>query len=256
MITGVEKIGDVLEVGLRDAISLVKFIKHFMVWDVVDDFLSFSGEKLIRWSEIKNYQFFIYPMSVLVPKSACCHYFENLEWSLKIPINLKKKVILDEPILFESYRLHNNPYGFWSRLKIRATLDRSEINSEKVKLSKLDVRSEYESELSYYYYPLSFQENNTDITELEKSMDELIKSSDNTGTVLCTENLPLYNEVTVFENTLFVIVNFIYSIYNRQFREGTKEYKVFTPFAKLLWGYGESFEEVFSTIKEITAFLG
>lgn len=256
MITGVEKIGDVLEVDLIDAISLVKFIKHFMVWDVVDDFLSFSGERLIRWSEIKNYQFSIYPMSVLVPKSVCCYYFESLEWSLKIPIELKKKVRLDEPILFESYRLHNNPYGFWSRLKIRATLDKSGINSGKVKLSRLDIRSEYGSELSYYYYSLSFQEDSADVMELEKSMDELIKSSDDAGAVLCTENLPLYNKITVFENTLFVIVNFIYSIYNRQFIEDTKEYKVFIPFTKLLWGYGESFEEMFSTIKELTAFLG
>jgi len=256
MITGVEKIGDTLEVTLADAINLVKFIKYLMVWDIVDDYLCFSGEKLVKLSEIRNYQFLIYPTSVLVPKNRYCHYLENLGWNLKIPIERKEEVVLSEPILFESYRIYKNPYGFRLGLEIEVNLEKSKMNSEKIRLSRLEIRSQHGSKSVSYHYSLFFHEDNEDVMTFEESMNKLTKSSGDGNVVPCDGKPFLRHKITTLENTLLTSVNFIYSIYNREFREDTNEYKVFTPFANLLWSYGESFEEVFSSIKEVIAFLG
>ncbi len=69
------------------------------------------------------------------------------------------------------------------------------------------------------------------------------------------ENPAAALRIGILEDTMFLSINVLYSIYNGITKEDTDEYKIFTPFTKVLHGYGKDFEEVLSTIKEFSVLL-
>jgi hypothetical protein len=54
----------------------------------------------------------------------------------------------------------------------------------------------------------------------------------------------LYN----IENDMLILVNFLYTLYTGNLKADDTEYNLFKPYVELLQGYGNTFEEVVSTI--------
>jgi hypothetical protein len=255
----IEKTGEMLELNLADTFSLVKFIKYVMVWDVVDDYLSFSDEKIIPLSyltisRLKDYTFTIYPRSVLVPTSRYSYSLKKVSLRLRVPMEPISIVSANTPIRFESYRFLGYFFDDQSEVKIGVTLGKPDKYTGKIEVERFAVEVGGIAP-DNYYYPLFFRKDNAEIRNLEDGLNALIHFDGKRFNDLINEHPASQNRIESLENILFISINLIYSIYNREFRENSFEYKAFSPFAKLLRSYGESFKEVLPKIKEVTAHL-
>jgi hypothetical protein len=225
----------------------------------VDDRLSFSGGKIIpltylNISRLKDYTFTIYPTSVLVPTSRYSYSLEEAGRSLGVSMEPISIVRANTPIRFESYRFLGFFFNDQSKVKIGVTLGKPDKYTGKIDVERFAVEiGRIASDT--YYYPLFFRKDNAEIRNLEDGLNALIHYDGKRYKDLINEDPASRNRIESLENILFISINLIYSIYNREFRENSFEYKAFSPFAKLLRSYGESFKEVLPKIKEVTAHL-
>jgi hypothetical protein len=58
------------------------------------------------------------------------------------------------------------------------------------------------------------------------------------------------------ENDMFILVNFLYTLYTGNLKADDTEYNLFKPYVELLQSYGNTFEEVVSTIREVVILTG
>jgi hypothetical protein len=66
------------------------------------------------------------------------------------------------------------------------------------------------------------------------------------------ESTHLYN----IEKGVFILVNFLYTLYTGNLKADDTEYNLFKPYVELLQSYGNTFEEVVSTIREVVILTG
>jgi hypothetical protein len=66
----------------------------------------------------------------------------------------------------------------------------------------------------------------------------------------------VFNHLYNIENGMFTLVNFLYTLYTGNLKADNTEYNLFKPYAELLQSYGNTFEEVVSTIREVMILTG
>ncbi len=70
------------------------------------------------------------------------------------------------------------------------------------------------------------------------------------------KNSLVVDRIHFVERSLFIILNFLYIIYANMFSKEDSEHILFDPFSETLQSYGDTFEDVLSTIKELTILVG
>jgi hypothetical protein len=58
------------------------------------------------------------------------------------------------------------------------------------------------------------------------------------------------------EKSMFILVNFLYTLYTGNLKADDTVYNLFKPYVEILQGYGNTFEEVVSTIREVVILAG
>jgi len=253
-----EKTGKTINIDLVDTIPIVRFLKDLLVWDIVDGYLSFSGEKAVPIpspSPIpEEYSFAFYPRSILIPTTRYSYYLGEVGKNLRVHIEREGVIKAYSPLQLDAYRFNGEFHGGNPKVEIKLNIELG-IDKSKAWAWGITIRAKAKNELESYYYPLFFYATNIEIKYLEESLNTLIRSDGMWYRDLEKESPSSAIAIGNLENILFVSINFLYSIYNGEFEEDTNEYKVLAPITKLLHTYGEDFETVLSVVKEVATIL-
>lgn len=253
-----EKTGKTINVSLADTIPIAKFLKDLLVWDIVDGYLSFSGEKTVPIpSSIpmpEEYNFVFYPRSILIPRTRYFRHLEMVEKNLKVHIEHEEVIKANNQLQLDVYRFNGEPHSGKPKVKISLSIELG-VNKGKAWAWGITVKAKSKNEIEAYYYPLFFYATNTEIKYLENSLNTLIRSDGMRCQDLEKESPSSAVAIGDLENTMFTSINFLYSLYNGEFEENTDEYKIFAPITRLLRTYGKDFETVLSTVKEVAVIL-
>jgi hypothetical protein len=253
-----EKTEKTINVSLADTIPIVRFLKDLLVWNIEEGYLSFSGEKTIPIPSPppipEEYSFVFYPGSILIPTTRYFHYLGEIEKNLRVPIVQEGVIKAYSPLQLDAYRFNGEFHGGKPKVEIRLNIELS-MDKGKAWAWGLTIRAKAKNELESYYYPLFFYATNIEIKYLEENLNALIRSDGMWCRDLEKESPSSAIAIGNLENILFVSINFLYSLYNGEFKKDTNEYKVLAPITKLLHTYGEDFETVLSIVKEVATIL-
>jgi len=253
----------------RDIILFATFLSHFMQWDIVNGYLSFHGDKSVPLSSVRYGTLTIYPKYILVPTNyfnlkyiivpTCQFYYYYLEEvgrNLGIRIRREDKIEVKNHFKFDEYELTGDFYGVRSKVEINVSISLNTGKGEAT-LDVVSIKVKSNTDFFNYYWPLYFYNDRgyTVISRLEEGLNALYESDGKSCQDLEKESPASAIKIGYFENTMFLVINFLYSLYNGEFSMDTHEYKVLAPVTKHIRGFGENFEEVLETIKVGAMFL-
>jgi hypothetical protein len=266
----IKKTGKSFEVEPYDIIRFATFLSCVMQWDIVNGYLSFSSDKSesVPLSSVRYNTLTICPKYILVPTNyfnlkyiivPTCqfydYYLEEVGRNLGIRIRPEDKIKVKKHFKFDEYELTGDFYGVRSKVEINVSIS---LNTGKGKatLDVVSIKVKSNTDFFDYYWPLYFYNDigYTVRSRLEEGFIALKESNGKRCQDLEKESPASTIKIGYLENTMFLVINFLYSLYNGEFSMDTNEYKVLAPFIKLIRSYGENFEEVLETVKLYTKF--
>ncbi len=252
-----EKTEKTININLADTLLIVRFLKGLLVWDIVDGYLSFSGEKAVPIPSTvlppEEYAFVFYPRSILIPRTRYSYYIDRVGINLRVHIERKEVIKALDPIQLDVYRF-NGVYGGKPKVEIKVSIEPN-AKEGKAYVWGVTIEVKSKSDLESYYYPLYFYNTNTEIKYIEECLNALTLSDGIRYQDLERERPSSALAIGNLEDIMFTSINLLYSLYNSEFEKNTNEYKVFAPITKLLHTYGENFETVLSIAKEVATIL-
>jgi hypothetical protein len=251
----IRKTGKSLNIKLTDTVKLLRFLENLISLDIVDGYLSYLGEKLVPLSSIKSDTLTIYPKYILVPTTQYYLSFIDVESNLGgVKIMRKPNIEVDKPVQFDEYEFIEYSWGPWSEVEIGFHISFYE-NEKKIEVDGVSIKVKSYVEFDTYYYPLYFNKDSDGLRHIEEGLEAFIELNGKKIEEIEQESPAAALRIEDLEDTMFLSINVLYSIYNGIAKEDTDEYKIFTPFTKVLHSYGKNFEEVLSIIKEFSVIL-
>jgi hypothetical protein len=260
------KTGEVVEVDPRDIIYLYRFIREGITWNL-DDYLNFL-DKVGK----KNSKYYIVnlPLNLLlIPKFAYSSMYESIK---SIKVKRADKIKYENFSCFNVYRFEPNSDG--KILKIELALAVGPNNNKTVariwELGLILSESGFQcstgnvnttvSSTEYYHSTTRIYEGKGDIEDLQGYLRTLRWTQGKSYLELSKHSIPnekgVVYKITHFEEKFFLFVNFLYTLYTGSFEKNDPGHILFEPFTELLRTYGNTFEEVLSTIKEVVTLVG
>jgi hypothetical protein len=255
------KTGEVVKVDPRDIIYLYRFIREYITWNL-DDYLNF----LNKTGKKDSYYYYatVKLNSLLMPKFKYSSLYDRIG---NVKIEQADKIKYENFSNFDVYQLDPNPDGEILKVELVSVIARSNVGAV-ARIRGLDfVVSEAGSgvlpdvtSIEYSFSATSIHETNTDIEELQGYLRTLRWTQGKSYLKLSEHSRR--NETGVgykirhFEEKFFLFVNFLYTLYTGSFEKNDPGHILFEPFTELLRTYGNTFEEVLSTIKEVVTLVG
>jgi hypothetical protein len=166
----------------------------------------------------------------------------------------KPNIEVDKPVQFDEYEFIEYSWGPWSEVEIGFHISFYE-NEKKIGVDGVSIKVKSYVEFDTYYYPLYFNKDSDGLRHIEEGLEAFIELNGKKIEEIEQESPAAALRIGDLEDTMFLSINVLYSIYNGIAKEDTDEYKIFTPFTKVLHSYGKNFEEVLSIIKEFSVIL-
>jgi hypothetical protein len=255
------KTGEVVKADPRDIIYFYRFIREYITWDLKDyfNFLDKMGKK-----DSPYYRTDLVLNSMLIPKFKYTSFHNGIKG---VKVEQADKIKYENFSHFDVYKFDPNSEG--EILKIRFALELRHSNVRRVaRVCVLDfvvsmIRSDTLPSVTSVDFPYSgmyIHETNVDIEEFQRYLKTLRWTQGKSYLELSKHSIPnekgVVYKIRHFEEYFFLFVNFLYTLYAGSFEKNNETSVLFEPFTELLKTYGNTFEEMLSTVKEVMMFVG
>jgi hypothetical protein len=194
------------------------------------------------------------PSSILVPQY---RYSDNfLKEKLGIDIKYDDVIKLEN---LSSFTVQNVPDNVDYKIDIILEVDYSLGFGGLVRLWKLGIEIKLKNRKDEipFYNGIIVQSEDTDKSSLEKELKTVIWADGKPYSKFRgKQNSLVVERIFNIEKSLLIVLNFLYTLYTNSFSKEDRGHILFTPFVGTLQSYGETFEDVLSTIKEAMIFVG
>jgi hypothetical protein len=260
------KTGEVVKADPRDIIYLYRFIREFITWNF-DDYLDFL--KKIGKDGSVYYPATLTLNFLLIPKFGYSSLYKGIK---SIKVEQADKIKYENFSHFDVYQFDPNSNGEILKIKLISGIRRSNTKAVariwELNLVVVETGSHCSAgntdinapSVEYCHSATLIHETNVDIENLQGYLRTLRWTQGKSYLELSKRSKP--NETGVvykirhFEESFFLFVNFLYTLYTGGFEKNSPEHILLEPFTELLRTYGNTFEEVLSTIKEVVTLVG
>jgi hypothetical protein len=213
-----------------DVKYLFIFIKNFLIFDV---------EKIRSLRLPRLYKLALYPNYLLVP---VYRYSRTpLEKLPGVNIEYKDKIDPENLSYFRDIKLFDD-----SKVKIGITLEPSSGRSAKIWGVGINTGD------PDYRFVLIIEEG-ANLQYLDEDIRTIRWAKGRSYSKLSQKRFSkAADSIYRFEEFLFTTSNLLYTLYTGEYRKNVRGAELFDHFTKILQGYGDTFEEALSTIKEVS----
>jgi hypothetical protein len=244
--------GEIVKVEPRSLVYLYPFIRDTFVWMGEENYK--LAEKLARGIEIRGiYKIQLTPSFVLVPQY---RYTSTALKTLGFDVKYDSIIKLENLSTFTVQKVPDD-----LDYRINMLLDTSydyNYNDWVVRLWKLEV--EIKPKIRDSRSPLYnwiFLNQDVERIDLEKVLKTVNWAQGKLYSKFSSRmNSSVVDRIQFLERSLFILLNFLYTIYTDTFSKEDPEHILFNPFVDTLRSYGNTFEDLLFTIKELTILVG
>ena len=256
-----EKTKEIMKIKPEYIVPLHRFLTDFIKWDH-DEYLKAVGRKDIRWRPVEapaieylDYKAVIRPKFLLFPvyrySSIPRH---TVAEKLGVEFERGERIKIENLSLFNVYRIVEDVDPEVEITISTETLPEIKPNNEKIaRLFDITVNFKIGSNKDYYSVIIvwSIWYNNY-LKTLRWARGRKYLNFESRGIL----HSKVLSHLYAIENGMFVFLNFLYALYNEHFEDDTVESRLFKPFSDLLRSYGNTFEDMLSTINELMVLVG
>jgi len=245
--------GEIIKVEPRDLVYIYPFIRDTFMWVGEENYK--LAEKLARSIELRGiYRIQLTPSFILLPQY---RYSDSaLRDRFGFDVKYDSIIKLENLSTFTVQRLPDD-----LDYKIDMLLDTGydyTRNDWWVRLWKLEVMVKPKIRDSREpFYNWIFLNLDVERIDLEKILKTVNWAQGKLYSKFSSRaNSLVVDRIDFVERSLFIFLNFLYTLYTDTFSKEDPEHKLFDPFVETLRGYGDTFEDLLFTIKELMIFTG
>jgi len=249
----VEKTGRIIKVKPGDLVYLYPFVRNTFVWIGEENYK--RAENLARGVEFEGvYEIQLTPSFILVPQ----YWYTDTTLRNVLGFDVKYEDIIKIENL-SNFVVQKVPddiscrIGMW----IDTSYDYNR-GDWLVRLWELEInlRPKIKSDKPPFYSCMFLSENIERIN-LKEALETVNRVQGKLYSKLSSrKNSSVVDKIHFVESSLFILLNFLYTIYTGTFSKGDPEHTFFDPFVDTLKGYGDTFEDLLLVIKELMIFTG
>jgi hypothetical protein len=251
----IEKTGKIVKVEPSYVVPMWKFVFDFMNWSA-RDYLHYIRETIKRgpvWGS--SHTVLIKPGFLLLPVYRYSPIPEDkVVKRLGIEFKYDDLIMIENLSLFNVYRVIEDADPE-VEIAIRVgtgIVSKGDIMKAIVEGVSIEFKTGTERDSKYYYYASSWDgDYDSYLRKLRWAMGRKYSNFSWKG-----KNLKAFTHLHNIEKGMFVLVNFLYTLYTGNLKADDTEYNLFKPYAEILQSYGNTFEEVVSTIREVVILTG
>jgi hypothetical protein len=263
------KTDEVVKVDPRDIVYLYRFIREYMTWNLDDyhNFLDKVGKKFT------DYHAVMFPLNLLLIHE---FVYSSLYREIRsIRVERVDKIKYENFSRFNVYKFDRDSDGEVLEVWLIVEFGPNYINSGGVSAriwglnldlleSGLHPSKENAnvtvSKAEHHGFATRIRGGKLDIEELQGYLKTLRWTQGKSYLKLSEHSKPnrtgVAYKITHLEENLLLFVNFFYTLYTGGLEKNNPGYILLEPFMELLRTYGNTFEEVLSTIKEVVTLVG
>jgi len=256
-----EKTGEVIEINPEYIVPLHRFLTDFVKWNP-DEYLKSVAKEDVRWRpvgspavEYLDYKAVIKPKSLLFPVYRYSSIPKHtVAERLGVEFERDERIKIENLSLFNIYRIVEDVDPEVEITISTETLPEITQSNEKIaRLFDITINFRIGSKNDYYCVIIiwSIWYNNY-LKTLRWARGRKYLNFASKGVL----HSKVLSHLYAIENGMFVFLNFLYALYNEHFEDDTVESRLFKPLSDLLRSYGNTFEDMLSTIKEIVVLAG
>ncbi len=241
-----------INIDVRDTVKLFQFVKDHILWDS-DFFLNYVKEmdpySVNRYWYIPN----IFPRYIILPDFRYTF--------IKLPLREEARIRMDNPRIkienISKFNVFEIIPDESEKSPIRsAYLDFIIDYYKDTKEAKITVMSLEIGQENYGYSTFSVRtkQDDNDMKTIEEALEILVERR---GKKIPTGKRPsnTYKKIMKLENSIVAILNFLFTAFTGEYTR-YRDSKILEPITALLQSYGNTFEDMLDTIKEVITIIG
>ena len=251
----IEKTGKIVKVEPSYLVPMWKFVFDFMNWNA-RDYLHYIRETIKRRPVLgSSHIILIKPGFLLLPVYRYSRIPEdNVVKRLGIEFKYDDRIMIENLSFFNVYRVIEDADPE-VEIAIRVgtgIVSKGDIMKAIVEGVSIEFKTGTEGDSKYYYYASSWDgEYDSYLRKLRWAMGRKYSNFSWRG-----KKLKVFTHLYNIEKGMFILVNFLYTLYTGNLKADDTDYNLFKPYVEILQSYGKTFEEVVSTIREVVILAG
>jgi len=173
---------------------------------------------------------------------------------LGIEFKYDDRIKIENLSLFNVYRVIENADPDVKIEVLTGVASRGDIMKAKARVGKVSIKfkTSTEGDSKYNCYASSLDdEYDSYLSKLRWAMGREYSNFS-----LKSKKAEVLSDLYHIEKGMFILVNFLYTLYTGNLKADDTEYNLFKPYVEILQSYGNTFEEVVSTIREVVILAG
>jgi hypothetical protein len=248
----IEKTVKIVKVEPSYWVPMWKFVFDFMNWSA-RDYLHYIRETIKRGPVFgSSHIVLIKPGFLLLPVYRYSPIPEdNVVRRLGIEFKYDDLIMIENLSLFNVYRvIEDADPEVEIAIRVRTGIvSKGDIMKASVEGVSIEFKTGTEEDSKYYYYASSWD---GEYDSYLRKWRWVIGRKYSNFSLNLKEFTHLYN----IEKGVFILVNFLYTLYTGNLKADDTEFNLFKPYVEILQSYGNTFEEVVSTIREVVILTG
>jgi hypothetical protein len=264
------KTGEVVKADPRDIIYFYRFLKNYMIWNL-DEYTNFLRKVKGKFT---NYSYVdIFPLNLLlIHESVYSPLYQRIRG---IKVEQADKIKYENFSRFNVYKFDRDSDGEVLEVRFEVEFGACQLNDGRMaaRIWQLDIEllesepypskdntDETVIKVEHHGFTTRIYGGTTDIEDLQGYLRTLRWTQGKSYSKLSEHSRPdrtgVGYKIRQLEQRLLLFANFFYTLYTDGFEKNNPSYVLLEPFIKLLKTYGDTFEEVLSTINEVVTLVG